>query len=261
MRERGAPAGWAVLGAWLRSGRPALYPVRPLTAAAPGAPETCAGCRGPARPGYARCYQCGRHELAGHGLLADAVVPISYAVKGTAFAAALWRYKSCTAPSRPARTWLLALLLAFLRDHGGCVWRHAGMPPPTRLPVLPLAIRHGSQGRDLDVDRFRAGAPASGASVLVIDDTWVSGASAQAAAAALKLAGASHVAAVVLGRHANPADPLAAGLAPAAYDPSACAVHRASCKMLALVRKSANALSPMMSRSASASSYFHALGK
>ncbi len=286
MRERGAPAGWAVLGAWLRSGRPALYPVRPLTAAAPGAPETCAGCRGPARPGYARCYQCGRHELAGHGLLADAVVPISYAVKGTAFAAALWRYKSCTAPSRPARTWLLALLLAFLRDHGGCVWRHAGMPPPTRLavvpsgcgrpgphpllemaapylrlPVLPLAIRHGSQGRDLDVDRFRAGAPASGASVLVIDDTWVSGASAQAATAALKLAGASHVAAVVLGRHVNPADPLAAGLAPAAYDPSACAVHRASCKMLALVRKSANALSPMMSRSASASSYFHALGK
>jgi len=59
----------------------------------------------------------------------------------------------------------------------------------------------------------------------------VSGASAQSAAAALKQAGARHVAVVVLGRHVNPDDPAAgrllAGLAPARYDPSACAVHRA----------------------------------
>jgi hypothetical protein len=57
----------------------------------------------------------------------------------------------------------------------------------------------------------------------------VSGASAQSAAAALKLAGARHVAIVVLGRHVNPADPAAApllaGLTPARYDASACAVH------------------------------------
>ncbi|HLI41343.1 MAG TPA: hypothetical protein VKV35_06830 [Streptosporangiaceae bacterium] len=254
MGEGGTPRAWGAVRAWLSAGTPALFPVRPRTAAVPGAPACCGRCRGPARPGYARCYQCERHELAGHGLLADAVVPVSYAVKGTAFAAALWRYKSCSAPSRPARMWLLALLLAFLHDHGGCVWRHAGMPPPTRLavvptgcgrpgphpllelaapylrlPVTPLAIRPGSQGRDLDMDRFRARAPAGGASVLLLDDTWVSGASVQAAAAALKLAGARHVGAVVLGRHINPAEPraaaLAAGLAPAAYDPAACAVH------------------------------------
>jgi hypothetical protein len=251
---RGAAVSWEVLRARLRSAMPALYPLGPRTAAAWDAPASCAVCRGPARPGYARCYQCGRHELIGPGLLADAVVPICYAVKGTAFAGALWRYKSLPAPSRPARMWLLALLLAFLHDHGSCVWCCAGMPPPTRLavvptgsgrpgphpllemasrylrlPVTPLAIRPGSQGRDLDVDRFRAGSSATGASVLLIDDTWVSGASAQAAAAALKLAGASHVAVVVLGRHVNPADPLAAalaaGLAPAPYDRSACAVH------------------------------------
>jgi hypothetical protein len=40
-----------------------------------------------------------------------------------------------------------------------------------------------------------------------MDDTWVSGGSAQSAAAALKLAGACRVAIVVLGRHVNPADP------------------------------------------------------
>jgi orotate phosphoribosyltransferase len=50
----------------------------------------------------------------------------------------------------------------------------------------------------------------AGADVLVVDDTWVSGGSAQSAAAALKLAGARRVAIVVLGRHVNPADPSSA---------------------------------------------------
>jgi len=60
----------------------------------------------------------------------------------------------------------------------------------------------------------------------------VSGASAQSAAAALKRAGARQVAVVVLGRHVNPDDPAAgrllAGVVPARYDPSACAVHSES---------------------------------
>ena len=66
--------------------------------------------------------------------------------------------------------------------------------------------------------------------MLLLDDTWVSGASAQSAAAALKQAGAGRVAVVVLGRHVNPRDPAAttllAGLVPAPYHPSTCAVHR-----------------------------------
>jgi hypothetical protein len=147
-------------------------------------------------------------------------------------------------------------MLAFLHDHGGCVWRHAAMPPPGRVAVVPtgsgrpgphpllglispylrrpacsLTIRPGRQGRDLDLDRFRAGQVPADASVLLLDDTWVSGASAQSAAAALKLAGARHVAVVVLGRHVNPADPasaaLLAELTPARYDLSACAIHGA----------------------------------
>jgi hypothetical protein len=229
-----------------------MYPLEP-----PGRPGSCAVCRGPARPGYARCYQCAQHDLLGPALLADAVAPISYAVKGTAFGAALWRYKAWRSPDPAARAWLLALLLTFLHDHGRCVWRHAGMPAPGRLAVVPtgcgrpgphpllelaapylrlpvagLVIRPGEQGRDPNPDRFRAERAWPGASVLLLDDSWVSGASAQSAAAALKRAGARHIAVVVLGRHVDPSDRhsalLAARLTPSRYDPDRCAVHPVS---------------------------------
>ena len=235
---------WAILRR-----RITLYPLEP-----PGRPGICAVCRGPAGPGFARCYQCAQHDLLGRSLLADAVVPVSYAVKGTAFAADLWRYKSWPAPGAAARTSMLALLLAFLHDHGACVWRHAGMPAPSRLAVVPtgcgrpgphpllalsapylrlpvtrLVIRPGEQGRDPNVNRFSAERTPVRASVLLLEDTWVSGASAQSAAAALKRAGARHVAVVVLGRHIDPADRLggllAARLAPAPYDVARCSVH------------------------------------
>jgi hypothetical protein len=231
--------------------RTTLYPPEPV-----GRAGICAVCRGPARPGFARCYQCAQHDLLGPGLLADVVAPISYAVKGTAFATGLWRYKSWRSPDPAARTRLLALLLTFLHDHGRCVWRHASMPVPGRLAVVPtgcgrpgphpllemagpylrmpvtgLVIRPGEQGRDPNPDRFISERSGPGASVLLLDDSWVSGASAQSAAAALKRGGARYVAVVVLGRHVDPADrrsaPLAARLAPRRYDPDSCAVHPA----------------------------------
>jgi orotate phosphoribosyltransferase len=43
----------------------------------------------------------------------------------------------------------------------------------------------------------------NGQSVLLIDDTWTTGANAQSAAAALKVAGAGPIGAVVIGRHLN----------------------------------------------------------
>jgi hypothetical protein len=260
-RDRDARAdSWDILRRRLAPPVISLYPLEPYpprpSVSPPGPPSLalCVLCRGPVRPGFARCYQCARHELLGQGLLADAVVPISYAVKGTAFAAGLWRYKSWPAPSVAAQTSMLALLLAFLHDHGACVWRHAGMPAPGRLAVVPtgcgrpgthpllalsapylrlpvtrLVIRPGEQGRDPNVNRFSAERSRPGASVLLLEDTWVTGASAQSAAAALKRAGARHVAVLVLGRHLDPADrlgaPLAARLVPAPYDAAKCAVH------------------------------------
>jgi hypothetical protein len=187
-------------------------------------------------------------------MLADAVVPISCAVQGSGHNAALRAYKS-DPPDEGARASLRALLLVFLRDHGPCVWRHAGMPAPTRLAVVPggqgrpgphplltlvsphlalagvmLGVRPGEPlGRSLNPSRFAADRGVAGASVLLLDDTWVSGASAQSAAVALRMAGARHVAVVVLGRHLNPADPgssaMISALRASPYDPGVCAVH------------------------------------
>jgi hypothetical protein len=216
----------------------------------------CLACRGPALTGYARCYQCDLHERAAHGFLADAVVPISYAVKGMGYAAGLWQYKSGLGEAAWVQAGLRALLLVFLRDHGGCVWRQAGMRAPTHLAVVPsgsgrpgphpawdlvspylrlsrvtLSVRPGAepQGRELNPGRLRAIGVAPGCDVLLVDDTWVSGASAQSAAVALKRAGAGRVAVVVLGRHVNPADPhagpLARSLEIGRFDPAGCAVH------------------------------------
>src|SRR5205807_10212935 len=90
----------------------------------------------------------------------------------------------------------------------------------------------GDKARAPTPARFRADRAGPGPPVLLLADSWVSGASAQSAAAALKRAGARHVAVVVLGRHVDPADrrsaPLAARLAPSGYDPDRCAVHPVS---------------------------------
>ena len=215
----------------------------------------CTVCRGAAQPGYARCYQCGAHRDGAPGMLADAVVPISYAVKGEGHAARLRLYKTDTPGAAAAGASLRALMLVFLHDHAPCIWRYAAMPPPTRLAVVPsgqgrpgahpllgllspslalrpvtLAVRPGEHlGRELNPRRFRAESPLPGASVLLVDDTWVSGASAQSATVALRAAGACHVAVVVLGRHVDPVDPhsqrLCSAFLATSYDPGACAVH------------------------------------
>jgi hypothetical protein len=202
----------------------------------PPGPGVCAACRGPARPDYLRCFHCGVHAERARGLLADAVVPVSYAVKGGKLAHDLWAYKSALAGAGPARAALRALLLVFLRDHCGCIWRLAGGGRPTHLAVVPSVrgrrgqhplralttpvfalpwadlVLRGQQDepdpddRDLSLELFSAPRPLSRAQVLLLDDTWTTGSRAQSAAAALKLAGAARVVVVVLGRHLGQRD-------------------------------------------------------
>lgn len=79
------------------------------------------------------------------------------------------------------------------------------------LPLVQLTIAPGViHTRGVDLDWLRVTGSVAGGDVLVVDDTWVSGGSAQSAAAALKLAGARRVAIVVLGRHVNPDNPSSA---------------------------------------------------
>jgi hypothetical protein len=193
----------------------------------------CRTCRGPVQAGFARCYQCNQAIRQASGLLADTVAPIGYAVRGGRLAGDLRRYKSDRPEAAAAGARLREMLAAFLRDHGGSVWRAAGMDAgPTATAVVPSGQgrpgEHPLAGlvsrcvdlplirlsvapeavpvRGLTVGWLLADGPVTGADVLVVDDTWVSGGSAQSAAAALKLAGARRVAIVVLGRHVNPAD-------------------------------------------------------
>jgi hypothetical protein len=183
------------------------------------------------------------------------VVPIAYAVKGGEHARNLWLYKSGRPGAAAAAAALRALLMVFLHDHGPCAWRAAGMAAPTHLALVPsgrgrpgphplrslaapylatpwtglgLRSRDDQEIRDLDPDRFRAQRLA-GARVVLLDDTWTSGASAVSATAALKLAGARSVAVIVLGRHVAAArgQPGPAAFWPAMlpFRPWLCAVH------------------------------------
>ncbi len=225
-----------------------------LTGGGSDARGRCLVCRGPS-DGRARCFQCELHEQCAAGSLADVVVPVAYAVKGGSHARRLWQYKSPGPAAAAAAVLLRALLLVFLRDHRACVCRAAGMPAgPTHLAVVPTARSRPGQhplrallapylscrwahlvarpvpwrGRDLDPARFEA-APLPGARVLLLDDTWTTGASAQSAAMALRRAGARRVATVILGRHVGRAGVTAppAGFGPRElpFQPGTCAVH------------------------------------
>ena len=202
----------------------------------------CRTCRGPVQAGFARCYQCDLAHARCAGLLADVVAPIAYAVKGGRLAGDLWRYKSGAAGATEAGARLTAMLARFLHEHSDQVWRAAGMIAGPGLaavvpsgqgrpgahplagiaascvdvPIVPLSTAPGAAARargladGVAAGWLTVGGAVVGADMLLVDDTWVSGASAQSAAAALKAAGARRVALVVIGRHVDPADPRSA---------------------------------------------------
>jgi hypothetical protein len=170
-------------------------------------------------------------------LLADVVAPVGYAVRGGQLALDLWRYKTDRADADACGARLRESLASFLDGHAAAVWQAAGMAggpsavavvPSGQgrlgrhplldialsclpLPLVPLAVNpRAVHGRGITEDWLRAGPAAVGADIAVVDDTWVSGGSAQSAAVAVKRAGARRVAIIVLGRHVNPDDPLSA---------------------------------------------------
>ena len=198
----------------------------------------CLTCRGPTPVGLARCYQCDLARRGAGSLLADAVAPIGYAVRGGPLARDLWRYKSEHAGAAESAGRLRGMLAGYLWECGPSLWAAAGMADgpgvaavvpggrgrPGEHPLaglvrscvdvplvgLSVAPAQAAHRRGVDPGWLRVDAGVAGADVLVVDDTWVSGGSAQSAAVALKRAGARRVAIVVIGRHVNPDDPRSA---------------------------------------------------
>jgi predicted amidophosphoribosyltransferase len=191
-------------------------------------PDTCELCFNFTR-GFERCYACahGRHEL-------HVVAPISYSVAGEQLHHVLAQYKRVDGEiARRLRTELAAVLWRYLDQHEHCAAQRARtdwFPLVTTVPssdrgrdelhplreiiqiVGPMRERHERllrrSDRDVpphtyDVDKYAAVRRLDGEAVLLIDDTWTTGANAQSAAAALKSAGAGAIAAVVMGRHLN----------------------------------------------------------
>jgi hypothetical protein len=177
------------------------------------------------------CRNCSRN-----GDNITAFVPISYSVGGEVLHQDLAAYKRRADPSVPFRTRRLAGVLDdFLASHGRCLADAAGVRrfdlvttvasgsgQPERDNYHPLrdlvheipqlhdryervlypGLHRGSD-RVYDPLRYLAFPDLHALRILMIDDLWTTGASAQSAAAALREAGAAVVAVVAIGRHLN----------------------------------------------------------
>jgi hypothetical protein len=193
------------------------------------APGVCTRCFN-LTDGYEYCYACTRQDA-----VLDAMTAISYSVGHEQLHHALATYKRWRGEAaRRLTVQLAAVLWRYLDTHEPCLASAAGVrdfPVVTTVPsgeiardgqhplrwmvgdaigitrgrYTPLLRRSSSvvAPRSFSLDRYVAEDSLSGEPVLLIDDTWTTGASAQSAAATLKAAGAGVVAAVVIGRHVN----------------------------------------------------------
>lgn len=194
----------------------------------------CAVCTAPVA-GFDDCYRCG-HPPAPRSELCDRVVPIAYGGHSQQSRTLLREYKAAfriTPGFEPFRNReeqiLFALLVVGAILHRPCL-DHQVRPmsvvtavPSTRLggqaplvglvdivaqlmglPRLTVGYSGpvGDAARDYLPDNYQPESSGAlrGAHVLVIDDTWVSGARAESTATALKRGGAQRVTALTAGR-------------------------------------------------------------
>jgi hypothetical protein len=192
----------------------------------PGVCPTCFNLIG----AYDHCFACARQEA-----VLSALLPISYSVGHEQLHGALAGYKRIGGPgSRVLGIELATVLWRFLERHEDCLARAAGVPrfevvatvpssdpvrdeahplrwivgelcAPTRERYQRLLYRSAAETseREFSPTKYLTNRDLRGEHVLLIDDTWTTGASSQSAAAALRAAGSGTVAAVAIGRHVN----------------------------------------------------------
>jgi len=199
----------------------------------PRQPGVCSLCRGWSPEGYERCVKC-------HFLLMEAgvdpvpvVLPLALSIKQTPLGGALRQYKDgVSAEEREAHRTHLDWLLRYGMKHLPCLTRTVGasfslatwMPSGRhRLGVHPLEdlLRRNAElaphlvetlvrteipvaARTFSRRQFVVCADVNRRHVLLVDDTWTTGASILSASRSLLDAGARSVHCLVLGRHFNP---------------------------------------------------------
>jgi predicted amidophosphoribosyltransferase len=206
---------------------PCLPAYRPVPAAGPG---VCPVCHSGPPPGYQLCHSCAL-TTSQVSRPTRHIVPVSlYQAPGQ-----LWQvlryYKDGPRPARGLLTVQIAATLGrFTGCHLPCLAGLLGGGPDlvTTVPSTRSGLRPGAHPLETavtavtglarlhrplllpgpaatghnqaDDDTFRAAGRLAGERVLLIDDTFTTGARLQSAASALQLAGASAVAALTVGR-------------------------------------------------------------
>jgi len=210
----------------------------------PVGPGVCCVCHGPARDGRSVCWCCRRVGTALADAVVPTVVPVSLFRSGDAMHRVLRRYKDApsVAARRYHASIMTGILDGFLATHAAClrrrlgVWdtvavvpsarrRSAGSPSPrpglhvpepfdvvvdasrtlAGVPRLRLLVGSTPAGHlRPSPDAFAVDSDGRGRRVLVVDDTWTTGAHARSAAAAISRVGASVAGVVVVGRVINP---------------------------------------------------------
>lgn len=180
--------------------------------------------------GYDRCYAC-----TSSGRFLDAMLPISYSVAHEQLHHVLATYKrSHGLTAHRFEIELAAVIWRFLARHEPCLARAAKVArfdavttvpssrhfrddihplhhivaelvEPVRARYQRSLMRSGAPtaSHSFSPDKYVPVTDLTSRSVLLIDDTWTTGANANSAAAALKSAGAATVAVLVVGRHVS----------------------------------------------------------
>ncbi len=207
--------------------------------APPPGPGTCRRCLGPKRDRVGQCWCCRRVDelLGSESAAAPGLMALRLCRPGDPLHRALRRYKDAAAISARAHfTEVLAELLGrFFSCHGDCLRRRFGgwdalctvpssrrgrdgvrpsrpfdtvvgqVPSLAGLELIPLGPGPGRAAHLVPAaDAFVAPAGIAGRRVLVLDDTWVTGARARSAAHVLTRAEAAAVGIVVVGRSVDP---------------------------------------------------------
>lgn len=177
--------------------------------------------------------RCNDLRIAAQLKAVPIVLPLAIAQKDKPFAHALWRYKNFQSDDqRQISSSQLGTLLSRGIHHASCLEKAAGVQfstatwvPSVREGVHPLEVllRECPSQRlqsllrpclqstgnlrnphEFSREKFAATADVLGSDILLIDDTWTTGANLYSAAAALEAAGAASIHYLVLGRHLDP---------------------------------------------------------